>query len=107
MALREFTDSNGTAWTAWDIRPPRVYSPVRSPVDRRQRAGSGSTPERRANPDRRRRNSPPELAYGWVCFESEHEKRRLVPPPPGWESCGDRELEELCRQASPQRKKVA
>jgi hypothetical protein len=40
-----------------------------------------------------------ELARGWVCFTSGTEKRRLYPPPAGWEDCSDAELEALCAGA--------
>lgn len=98
MALREFTDSRGTTWTAWDVPPHRVYTPARSGEERRQTATPGWTPERRAGADRRRSGSSG-LARGWVCFTSGAEKRRLYPPPAGWDACSDQELEALCAGA--------
>lgn len=98
MALREFTDSRGTAWTAWDVPPHRVYTTDRSGTDRRQRVIPGYTPERRVR-DRRMRVMHPELVGGWVCFASGQEKRRLYPPPPEWHAASDEELEALCRRA--------
>lgn len=99
MALREFTDSRGTAWTAWDVPPHRVYTRARSGADRRARVVPGYTPERRAQRDRRMRVMHPELVGGWVCFASPREKRRLFPPPPQWHAATDQELEALCQQA--------
>ena len=99
MALREFVDSEGTVWMAWDVPPARVYDPPRSGTDRRHGEGSAPAPERRAAQDRRRRNVPPFLLHGWICFESEREKRRLVPPPADWDTRSDAELEALCREA--------
>ena len=101
MALLEFTDSGGRRWAVWEVRPPKVYSPVRSPVDRRAGEAGGAVPvERRATADRRTRPFHPALAYGWICFQSDAEKRRLAPPPEDWESCTDRELEHLLKQGS-------
>ena len=99
MALREFTDSRGAAWTAWDVPPHRVYTPARAGVERRTRVVSGYSPERRAGRDRRMRLTHPELTGGWVCFTSGREKRRLSPPPERWDAASDEELEALCAQA--------
>jgi hypothetical protein len=99
MALREFTDSRGTAWTAWDVPPHRVYTQPRAGVERRRTVVPGWTPERRSMRDRRLRLTHPELTGGWVCFAARDEKRRLSPPPADWESRSDAELEALCVQA--------
>jgi hypothetical protein len=105
MALRDFIDSNGIAWTAWDIPPARAYQPRRAPArERRVQVVSGYTPERRTGEDRRRRQVPPQLLHGWVCFESDLEKRRLVPPPPEWDRASPAELEALLKQAVSQPK---
>lgn len=106
MALRDFIDSNGTAWTAWDIPPAHAFSNRRRTAERRVKVISGFTPERRQT-ERRRRVVPDRLLYGWLCFECESEKRRLVPPPPAWAQASDQELEELCRRAVPQAKAMA
>lgn len=101
MALREFTDSRGTTWTAWDVPPHRVYTQQRAGTDRRTRVVPGFTPERRMR-DRRMRLRHPELTGGWVCFTSGREKRRLSPPPARWDAASDAELEALCAQARQQ-----
>jgi hypothetical protein len=103
MSLRDFIDSKGTAWTAWDIPPARAYLPRRT-NERRVSPTTSYTPERRTGAERRRRQVPPQLLHGWVCFESEVEKRRLIPPPEGWESMELEELERLCQQATPHTK---
>jgi hypothetical protein len=100
MALREFTDSRGTVWTAWDVPPHRVYTQQRA-GDRRQRVVPGFTPERRMR-DRRMQLRHPELTGGWVCFASGREKRRLSPPPARWDAASDAELETLCARARQQ-----
>lgn len=101
MALREFKDSRGTTWTAWDVPPHRVYTQKRTDGDRRTRTIPGYTPERRVR-ERRMRLRHPELSGGWVCFSCEREKRRLSPPPPRWDAASDAELEALCAQARQQ-----
>ncbi|MFL5538581.1 MAG: hypothetical protein ACJ8J0_06285 [Longimicrobiaceae bacterium] len=101
MALREFRDSRGTAWMAWDVPPAREYAQVRSGVDRRQTHTAGYHPERRVLRDRRRRLSGPGLERGWVCFQSDAEKRRLAPPPGNWQEAADDALEALLGQAEP------
>jgi hypothetical protein len=98
MALREFRDSRGTAWTAWDVPPRRVFDAARG-ADRRVRATPGFAPERRVNRERRRRVAHPELQSGWVCFTAGEEKRRLFPPPPAWDACTEAELRALCKGA--------
>ena len=104
MAIREFTDTQGTAWTAWNVPPPRSYEPPRSGSDRRVQTTPGYAPERRSGQDRRRRVVPPELLNGWICFESANEKRRLMPPPDGWETSADADLANLCLRAAPQQR---
>ena len=101
MALREFTDSQGRTWRAWDVPPHRVYSTMRMIEDRRVRVTPGYAPERREAGDRRRRVSSPAQERGWVCFECGAEKRRLVPPPRDWAEAADGELEALCARAAP------
>lgn len=98
MALREFTDSQGTEWSAWDVPPLRVHTPARAGADRRTRETPGYAPERRTGAERRRRESG--LEGGWLCFQSEAGKRRLAPPPEGWEEAPPEELEALCHRAA-------
>jgi hypothetical protein len=100
MALREFRDSAGTMWVVWDVPPRRVYDQIRAGADRRQIVTAGYAPERRTGASRRRRPTPTGLEYGWVCFESAVEKRRVAPPPAGWDALPDPELEVLCRGAA-------
>jgi len=46
------------------------------------------TPERRQSPFRRTISVASEYSDGWLCFESEGEKRRLAPVPNGWDEAG-------------------
>lgn len=99
MAMREFEDESGATWMAWDVPPYRVYEPVRSGEDRRRSPRLAHHPERRAPVERRRLSLSPAMELGWVCFQCGPEKRRLAPPPPGWDTCPDDELRELCRRS--------
>lgn len=77
MAVREFTDSRGVDWRAWDVTPTHMH-----PVTRGE--------DYMAN-----------LQDGWLVFESGREKRRLEAPYPGdWNTLPIPELEEMCRRAS-------
>ncbi len=46
---------------------------------------------------------PEEFANGWLCFESDFSKRRLMPVPPRWEEYSDEELSRLLTTAHPVR----
>ena len=46
------------------------------------------TPERRRGPFHRTISVASEYSDGWLCFESEGEKRRLAPVPDGWDEAG-------------------
>lgn len=80
--LRAFTDSAGTEWRVWDVLPSVGSNDVMS-VE-----GLSSL-----------KNTA--FANGWLCFESEREKRRLAPIPRGWEFEEPRLLEQLREQATP------
>lgn len=95
MNYRTFLDSTGKRWEVWLVTPAAAE---RRKADRRAAAaGSEGLPEgseRRHTPDRRRapfhRTVPvaSEFSQGWLCFESEGEKRRLAPIPLGWQEAG-------------------
>ena len=81
MAVREFTDSRGVDWRAWDVTPTHMH-----PVTRGE--------DYMAN-----------LQDGWLVFESGREKRRLEAPyPSNWNTLPIPDLEELCRRATPVRR---
>jgi hypothetical protein len=101
MALREFRDSAGTEWMAWDVPPARQVTHARSGVDRRITSTPDFRPERRVIRDRRRIQVGAGLERGWVCFQSPEEKRRLAPPPSHWEAAADDALEALLGTAEP------
>jgi hypothetical protein len=74
---------------------------TRSGAERRTTPTPNYRPERRVIRDRRREHVGPGLERGWVCFQSPGEKRRLAPPPPGWERAPAEALEELLETAEP------
>lgn len=87
--LREFIDKSGTRWRVWDVYPsPRAPS---APVDENVTPADAPTV--------RRRFKNPELADGWLCFESLSERRRVAPIPPGWELWDEPTLEKIVAHA--------
>ena len=79
MGVRSFRDMDGNAWQVWQVIPRSEVQPLY--------AGS--------------------MGHGWLCFESESEKRRLPDPPSGWSEWPDEALERLCRAAEPARARLA
>jgi hypothetical protein len=99
VSYRTFLDSTGKRWEVWLVTPAAAE---RRKVDRRA-APSGDiaaeigfdrrrTPERRRGPFRRTISVATEYSDGWLCFESEGEKRRLAPVPEGWTEAGPNQL---------------
>jgi len=78
MAVREFTDSKGREWRAWEVAPDDLNARIK---DEDYLAALNYT--------------------GWIVFETktESEKRRLYPIPKGWDELPDRELEALLDKA--------
>jgi hypothetical protein len=95
MSYRTFLDSKGKRWEVWLITPAAAE---RRKADRRASSSESSpyhgdrdrrrSPERRRGPLRRSAAVASEYSNGWLCFESESEKRRLAPVPAGWEEAG-------------------
>lgn len=110
MPCREFVDGYGAGWTVWSVAP--LSAERRRTSERRDlhrpagRALLGRGRERRGAPAAPLTKRPlrlavlPALLRGWLCFESDLEKRRLAPVPPGWQSMSDRGLAELCARAT-------
>lgn len=80
MAVREFTDSEGRLWRAWDIRPEAIH-----PVTRAEDHLADC------------------FVIGWIVFEtpSGDQKRRLCPWPATWAERSDAELRELLAMSDP------
>ena len=103
---KTFKDKQGRIWDVWQVHPSaaerrffqrRVVDEVRS-----------DEPERRTGLDRRtgeprdpRAHVAAEFAYGWLCFETAGEKRRLAPVPEGWDRADDETIEQWCCVAKP------
>jgi hypothetical protein len=95
VSYRTFLDSSGRRWEVWLVTPAAAE---RRKVDRRASTGStkpleGFADRRRSNDRRKntfRRNVSvaSEFSNGWLCFESEGEKRRLAPIPEEWDRAG-------------------
>ena len=95
MSYRTFLDQAGKRWEVWLVTPAAAE---RRRVDRRVASrgaeeSSGfterrQTPERRKSPFRRNISVATEYSDGWLCFESEGEKRRLAPVPQDWNEAG-------------------
>lgn len=69
MAKREFTDSRGIQWLAWNTTPM---------------AGAVLAAD---------------MQQGWLTFECDSERRRLTPIPRDWENAAADRLELYCRAA--------
>lgn len=74
MALRSFVAGDGTAWNVWNVVPTLAHN------DRKLALSVG-------------------MAEGWLCFEGNGVKRRIVPTPQGWEEWSDQELEAALARA--------
>lgn len=76
MAFREFTDSRGVVWRAWDVTTEQLH-----PVTRGE-------------------DYMGNLSDGWLAFESAGERRRMPAPyPSDWTDLSIPALEALCRSA--------
>ena len=76
MAHLSFIAPDGIEWQVWNVKPSL----------------SGRVTHVDLNPT---------LESGWLCFQSESERRRLVPVPDGWYELADGELIRLWEQALP------
>ena len=81
--LRGFKDSTGVEWRVWEVIPSRAA--IGTSARAQSHTSLSSTP----------------YANGWLCFESDIEKRRLAPIPAGWELRPPGEIAELLQEATP------
>ena len=97
MAYREFTDDRGRGWKVWDVYPTLA--------ERRLRAAGPPGGRERRRLSERRLNVHPDMAHGWLTFESrDGERRRLAPIPKvegGWSAASESELKAWCAAAAP------
>jgi len=108
LSYRTFVDSTGKRWEVWLVTPAAAE---RRKVDRRAPGGGTGadkfpgfsdrrrTPERRQSLFRRNIQVASEYSSGWLCFESEGDKRRLAPVPDGWYQAGTDRLATLLEAA--------
>jgi hypothetical protein len=106
MSYRTFLDTTGRRWEVWLVTPAAAE---RRKADRRASASGSAdsayesdrrrTPERRRGTFRRAVTVASEYSDGWLCFESEGEKRRLAPVPGGWEEAGPDRMSTLLQSA--------
>jgi hypothetical protein len=75
MAVRDFSDADGTGWRVWAVS-----------VDALQ-------------PRTAAEDYLGEYGEGWLCFESATERRRLAGVPAGWEQFPVSELQALLGRA--------
>lgn len=92
MAHRTFKDGSGRAWEVWDVRPKMA--------ERRTPTNDQPVVTERRRHSEPRAPLPPELRDGWLAFESGEERRRLTPPPEGWDALPDAELAALVERAA-------
>jgi len=108
MGLRAFTAPDGSQWQVWSVSPGGLQATLeRRQGDRRGQDVLAYTGLERRKADRRRGTRLPGVSEGlrggWLCFQSDDERRRLVPVPPGWEESEDAELIRLWQLAEPKR----
>jgi hypothetical protein len=87
MALREFADSSGQVWQAWDTHPKGVGHLSK---------GESAFTRFVANTAKREGKEPTtvrdQYAEGWLTFKLASDRRRLTPIPDGWELADDATL---------------
>jgi hypothetical protein len=76
LAYRVFASPDGVIWRAWDVP---------------------------GSPDIAAGTMEQTLRDGWLCFESDQEKRRLAPVPDRWSERSEEQLWLYCRIAEPAR----
>lgn len=106
MAFRSFVDAAGTTWQVWDIFP--LLAERRASERRDEHLGYRRSGANRRHDDRRivqsrRTVLSGSYAAGWLCFESDGERRRLSPIPDEWRSCPDALLQAHLARATPVR----
>ena len=76
MAVRDFTDEQGVTWRVWAVTPDQLQ------------------------PRTAAEDYLGEFSEGWLCFESEDERRRLASFPSDWAALPDSALEDLLSRAT-------
>ena len=92
MAMREFEDSTGRSWRAWDTYPsagPGNDDTALVRFMKRQPGDEGVQPL----------GVRSHLAAGWLTFGSGDERKRIAPVPAGWQTCDLPKLLQLLARA--------
>lgn len=76
MAVRDFVDLKGVTWKVWPVTPYSIQ-PKTAVEDYLGDYGDG-----------------------WLCFESNTERRRLASYPPNWDTLSDSGLQQLLKSAA-------
>jgi hypothetical protein len=103
MSLRTFTDANGRQWEAYAVIP---RAEERRRYDRRSGETKADIADERRESDRRvtvGRSDYIVAKAGWLCFDSDDERRRLMPIPDDWARCDEAQLAAYCSEATPAR----
>lgn len=90
MIKRTFPDVSGLVWEVWEVYPRLVERRLL----RERRALRRGSLERRHEPVGRK-TQPLQIKGGWLAFQCQLERRRLLPVPDNWEELPDRELRAL------------
>jgi hypothetical protein len=102
---RTFKDQQGRVWDVWQVHPSaaeRRFTQRRIiDNDRTDSTERRSGEERRIGERDTRASVAAEFAGGWLCFETEGEKRRLAPVPDAWDRADDETIEQWCCVAKP------
>lgn len=95
MALREFADSSGQIWQAWDTHPKGVGHLSK---------GESAFTRFVANTAKREGKEPTtvrdQYSEGWLTFKLGSDRRRLTPIPEDWEVADDARLQRYLALAS-------
>lgn len=88
MPLREFADSLGQVWQAWDTHPTAIgHSAKGESAFTRFVASTAKREGREATTVRE------QYAEGWLTFRFDNARRRLAPIPAGWDGADDLTLQ--------------
>ena len=99
--MRSFNDPKGQQWRVWKVTPSatvyheRRASPTAAGGDHARGGGQPYSGEERRKGD---------IQQGWLCFDSDAERRRFYPVPYGWEGFSEERLVRLLLASSPVRR---
>lgn len=96
---RSFLDQHGIRWHVWEVYPTSTDRRISDDRDAMTANPDEALLIDRRFPFERRATIDPELANGWLAFESEIARRRYAPIPRGWTGLPSRELCRLLQVA--------